>query len=352
MSNSDQLFNTISELVLCHSPSGAEEEIDGLLLEKFSAIGVETWQDQAGNIIAKIPGYTSDSAIAITAHKDEIGSIVKRVGEDGTLEVRPLGGSFPWVYGEGVMDILGDRATIYGILSFGSRHVSHESPQKALQVDQPLFWEDAWIETKCSLAELESVGVRPGTRVVVGKHRKHPFRLKQDYIASYTLDNKASLAILLELAKQVIQPPQDIYLVASAKEEIGAIGALYFTQNQRLDALIALEIIPLAAEYPFQGGEVPVLLSQDKYGIYDEGLNAEIVKAAQSINLPIQHAIIDGFGSDGSIAMKMGHVSRAACLGFPTDNTHGYEIAHLNAIKHCTEILASYMGSKHQIEFA
>mgnify|MGYP000671477184 FL=1 len=342
MSEFDQLFNTITEFVLCHSPSGAEEEIDRALLKKFSAIGVENWQDSAGNIIARIPGQISGSAIAITAHKDEIGTIVKRIGEDGTLEVRRLGGSFPWVYGEGVIDILGDRATIYGILSFGSRHVSHESPQKSQQGDQPLLWEDAWIETKCTVPELESVGVRPGTRVVIGKHRKQPFRLNQDYIASYTLDNKASLAILLDLAQQVKNPPQDIYLVASAKEEIGAIGALYFTQNQRLDALIALEIIPLASEYPFQGGESPVLLSQDKYGLYDEGLNQEIVEAAQAANIPVQRAIIDGFGSDGSIAMKMGHVSRAACLGFPTDNTHGYEIAHLGAIAHCTKILASY----------
>ncbi|NBD16882.1 MAG: M42 family peptidase [Cyanobacteria bacterium] len=342
MSEFSSLFNRIAELVLCHSPSGAEQEIDRTLLEKFTAIGVENWQDEAGNVIARIPGETSDSPLAITAHKDEIGTIVKRIREDGTLEVRRLGGSFPWVYGEGVMDILGDRATLSGILSFGSRHVSHESPQKSQQEDQPLFWENAWVETKCSIEELETAGVRPGTRVVIGKHRKQPFRLNENYIASYTLDNKASLTILLDLAQHIKNPPQDVYLIASAKEEIGAIGALYFTQNQRLGALIALEIIPLAAEYTFQAGVAPVLLSQDKYGLYDDGLNQEIVQAAQGAQVPLQRAIIDGFGSDGSIAMKMGHVSRAACLGFPTDNTHGYEIAHLSAIAHCTEILTYF----------
>jgi len=34
---------------------------------------------------------------------------------------------------------------------------------------------------------------------MVGKHRKRSLRLK-DHIASYTLDNKASVAILLALA--------------------------------------------------------------------------------------------------------------------------------------------------------
>jgi putative aminopeptidase FrvX len=338
----DRLFAKIQELVLCHSPSGLETEIDDLLLEQFQALNLEVWQDRAGNVIAKIPGQDSARAIAITAHKDEIGMIVKSIDDDGCLQVRRLGGSFPWVYGEGVVDILGDREVISGILSFGSRHVSHESPQKAQQIDAPLIWEDAWVETKCSLSELTTLGVRPGTRVVIGKHRKQPFRLK-DYIASYTLDNKASVAILLALAERVQNPPVDIYLVASAKEEVGAIGALYFTQNQTLESLIALEICPLADEYPIESGVAPVLLSQDNYGIYDELLNAEIRTAATKAEVPLQLAIIDGFGSDASIAMKFGHVSRGACLSFPTQNTHGYEIAHLKAISNCIEILATYI---------
>ena len=337
----NRLFDKIQELVLCHSPSGWEMEVDAVLLEQFKALSLEVWQDRAGNVIAKIAGQDSTRAIAITAHKDEIGMIIKSIDDDGCLQVRRLGGSFPWVYGEGVVDILGDKKNISGILSFGSRHVSHESPQKAQQLDTPLIWSDAWVETKCSLSELAIAGVRPGTKVIVGKHRKQPFRLK-DYIASYTLDNKASVAILLALAEQVKNPSVDIYLVASAKEEVGAIGALYFTQNQTLESLIALEICPLADEYPIESGVAPVLLSQDNYGVYDELLNAEIRTAANQAKVPLQLAVIDGFGSDASIAMKFGHVSRGACLSFPTQNTHGYEIAHLGAIANCIKILSNY----------
>ena len=337
----DRLFATIEELVLCHSPSGGESEIDVWLLDRFDQLGVKAWLDAAGNAIALIPGQNPECSVAITAHKDEIGAIVKTVGDEGRVEVRRLGGAFPWVYGEGVVDLLGDNQTISGILSFGSRHVSHESPQKAQQEEEPLTWEDAWIETKCTTQELEAAGVRPGTRMVVGKHRKRPIRLK-DYIGSYTLDNKASVAILLALAELVKQPPFNVYLVASAKEEVGAIGALYFTQRQSLDALIALEICPLAPEYPIEDGEMPVLLSQDGYGIYDEGLNGELRAAAAEAGVPVQLATISGFGSDASIAMKFGHVARAACLGFPTQNTHGYEIAHLAAIANCARILEAF----------
>lgn len=338
MSDYDNLFQTIAELVMHHSPSGAESEINQFLMQRFTALGVEVWHDRADNIIAKIKGKNPDRAIAITAHKDEIGAIVKTVGDEGRVEVRKLGGSFPWVYGEGVVDLLGDTETISGILSFGSRHVSHESPQKVQQEDTPVNWENAWIETKCSAEELEAAGIRAGTRMVVGKHRKHPLRLK-NHIASYTLDNKASVAILLALAETVKQPAVDVYLVASAKEEVGAIGALFFSQNHQLDALIALEICPLSEEYPIKDGESPVILSQDGYGFYDEGLNGELRHCAKQLEMPVQLATISSFGSDASIAMKFGHVARGACLAFPTQNTHGYEIAHLGAIANCIDLL-------------
>ncbi|MEG3848326.1 M42 family peptidase [Microcoleus sp. herbarium19] len=337
----DRLFQTIEELVMLHSPSGVESEINDRLMEKFAALGVKAWIDRADNAIALIPGRNPQRSIAITAHKDEIGALVKTIGEKGRVEVRKLGGAFPWVYGEGVVDLLGDKQTISGILSFGSRHVSHESPQKAQQEKTPLTWENAWIETKCSAEELAEAGIRPGTRMVVGKHRKRPLRMK-DWIASYTLDNKASVAILLALAQCLKEPAVNVYLVASAKEEVGAIGALYFSQRQQLDALIALEICPLAAEYPIEDNENPVLLVQDSYGVYDEGLNGELRTAASAAGVEVQLAVISGFGSDASIAMKFGHVARAACLSFPTQNTHGFEIARLGAIGNCARILKAY----------
>lgn len=103
-----------------------------------------------------------------------------------------------------------------------------------------------------------------------------------------------------------------------------------------------MEICPLAPEYPIRDSENPVLLVQDGYGVYDEGLNAQLRAAATAADVEVQLAVISGFGSDASIAMKFGHVARAACLAFPTQNTHGFEIAHLGAIGNCVAILKAY----------
>lgn len=336
-----RLFDLIERLVYCHSPSGAEEEIDHFLNSRLAELGVEHRQDAAGNILAHIPGRNPGRTLAITAHKDEIAAIVKAVEEEGRISVRKLGGAFPWIYGEGVVDLLGDRRVVSGILSFGSRHVSHESPQKCHQEDKALKWEQVWVETKLSTEELQAAGIRPGTRMVVGKHRKAPFRMG-DYLASYTLDNKASVAILLRLAETLRDPAQDVLLAFTAREEVGAFGAMYLTQEQRVDELIALEICPKSSEYPIVSDRAPVLVSQDGYGLYDEDLNRALAQSARSQGLEIQHLLLNGFGSDASIVMRNGHVPKAACLGFPTDNTHGYEIAHADAILGCLKILEAY----------
>jgi putative aminopeptidase FrvX len=351
MSDQEHFFSLIQDLVMCHSPSGVEAEIDTYLLTYLHRLGIQHTQDPAGNIIALIKGHGEVSErLAITAHKDEIGSLVKSINHQGHLSVRKLGGSFPWVYGEGVVDILADGGTFSGILSFGSRHISHESPQKVFQEKESLHWEDAWIETGLSPEALLQAGVHPGTRVVVGKQRKHPILLGSK-IGSYTLDNKASVAILLKLLQRLQQePPRDgleVNLVFSSREEVGALGALYFTQHQTLDTLIALEVAPVAPEYPILFNENPVLLAQDGYGVYDDTLNHRLARLAQAHNLPLQWAVISGFGSDGSLAMKAGHVPQAACLGFPTQNTHGYEITFLPALRSCLDLLALYCQPEH-----
>jgi putative aminopeptidase FrvX len=100
-----------------------------------------------------------------------------------------------------------------------------------------------------------------------------------------------------------------------------------------------LEICPIAPEYTIKDGAAPVLLAEDGRAIYDVGLGKVIRGAAQRRDIDLQLAVINGFASDGSTTVKNGHVPRAACLGFPTLNTHGYEIAHLAAIRNCAEIL-------------
>ncbi|MAG37599.1 MAG: peptidase M42, partial [Dehalococcoidia bacterium] len=52
-----------------------------------------------------------------------------------------------------------------------------------------------------------------------------------------------------------------------------------------------------------------------------------------------QEAVLSAFGSDAGLARKAGAVPRSACVGFPAENSHGYEVAHLGGMLNCGRLL-------------
>jgi putative aminopeptidase FrvX len=338
-----EFLDLIQKLVLAHAPSGHEAEVDAVLQAEFGARCEAVSQDAAGNLIAYLPGRQPGRAVGITAHKDEIGMIVKRVDPSGRLSVRQIGGAQPWVYGEGVVDVLGDREVVSGILSFGTRHVSDESPHHAFR-SVPVTWEGAWIETKLSPAELQEKGIHVGTKAVIGRHRKQPFRLGP-YLAGYALDCKVAAAILVYLLDQFQEEPpaRDTYLVATSQEEVGIQGAAFFARTHALETLIAIEVGPVADEYQTVNDGRPILLYQDATFLYSEGLTRDLAAAGQRLGIDTQYACVTNFGSDASVSYRYGYVPQAACIGYPTENTHGFEIAHLEGIENTAKLLAEYL---------
>ena len=154
------------------------------------------------------------------------------------------------------MDVLGDREQLTGVLSFGSRHISDESPNKE-QTEKAVRWRDAWVETMRDEAALATAGVRPGSRVVPTAYRKRPVRLGPDgeYVASYAIDDKGAVAGLLDLAARLTEPPRcDVELAFTSREEIGCVGASFYTGRTDASSLIALEVTPVAKEYRITSG--------------------------------------------------------------------------------------------------
>jgi putative aminopeptidase FrvX len=340
----DRLFESLSELVALHSPSGVEEAVDAYLRERLAALG-EPAVDAAGNIVLRVPGRERSAAVAVLAHKDEIGAMVKRVEDAGRLVVAKVGGSFPWVWGEGPVDVLGDRAAVPGVLSFGARHVSDESPQKQ-QNEQAVRWRDAWVETKLTAEALEAAGVHAGSRVVPSRQRKTAVRLgaEGEFVGSYAIDDKGAVAGLLLLAERLETPRCDVELVFTAREEIGCHGASFYAEHTECEALVAFEVTPVAEEYRIAAGPEPVLIAADSHGPLHDGLGRELAEAAAAADLAMRHAVVSNFGSDASRALAAGNVARAACVAFATENTHGFEIAHLDGIANCVTVLERWLA--------
>ncbi len=342
----DSIHASLVELCGRHSPSGMEHEVDAYLLERLAAMGGEPTVDGAGNIVLRVAGRGDGPPVALLAHKDEIGGLVKRVEENGRLVAVTLGDAHPWIWGEGVVEVLGRRDTVTGVLSFGARHVSEESPQRKQLDKEPVRWRNAWIETKLDAATLEAAGVTAGSRVVPARSRKTPVRLGSDgeYIAAHALDNKGSVAALLELAALLNAPRCDVDLVFTSREEIGCQGAQWYARRTDAEALVAVEVVPVAKEYAIDPGPEPVLVRADASGPLDDGLAGELEDAATAAGLHMRHCALTRYGSDASTVLDTGRVARSACLAFATENTHGFEIAHLDGIASCVTVLERWLA--------
>src|SRR5437764_12181809 len=108
----ERLLELLRLLLPAHSPGGDEGEVDRLLLPHCRDCCKDVRQDAAENVIGVVPGKRRDRPLIVTAHKDEVGMIVKRLEPDGSLRIDALGGIPPWKYGEGPVDILARRGVL------------------------------------------------------------------------------------------------------------------------------------------------------------------------------------------------------------------------------------------------
>ena len=76
------------------STTGQYKELQGLLCGILDELGYAYTVTRKGGVIAELGG-TGD-AIAVTAHLDDIGLMVRYVNADGTLNVCPVGGLYPF----------------------------------------------------------------------------------------------------------------------------------------------------------------------------------------------------------------------------------------------------------------
>ncbi len=350
----EQNFQLLQKLISARGPCGQEDEVREICKEELRSITEEIWTDPAGNLIGKIPGTESNgsNALRIMVHMDELSLIVKRINEDGSLRVNPLGGIFPFTYGQGPVDIMGDKEICPGVLSFGCMHTTKETahihkmlPEEHRGLGKTPVWEDVSVFTGKSLRELKEIGIHPGTRVVIAQARRQLFSFG-DYIAGYFLDNRAAIFVALAGLKKMkakgAKAKKDIYFVATCSEEIGAHGASYAARTLPGEVTLAIDVGPVAKEYQTNLSAAPIIVYQDTIGLYDKGICDTLLSLGTSLGLHPQCAVWGSYGSDASLAQSRGQAAKSGLLCFPVENTHGYEIMHKHSLDQCAKLLEAY----------
>jgi putative aminopeptidase FrvX len=281
----------------------------------------------------------------VVAHKDEIGMAVTAVREDGRLSVENCGGSRPWKYGEGPIDLLTDSGEVVrGILSVGSVHTK-TGPVPQLDRDRALTWDLVSVFTGLSAAELAGKGIHVGSRAVVAKERKG-LQWLGDYVAAFALDDRmgvvAMIAALTEMAKLDSAARPDLYCVAAHGEEVGFLGAVYAARKIGPEVCIALDTSPVAHGTPVELDPRPVIWYKEK-AYHNKDICDRLLALGDELGFGAQACMYDGSASDAGRIKELGLTGKTACFGFARDNSHGFEITHRDSIVNVAKLLTAYL---------
>lgn len=330
----------LQEFVSAYGPPGQEDEIRQALIDHVTALELNFEVDAKGNLLVWLGEGTPN--VVVTAHMDEIAMLVRSIEADGSLLVGSLGGLYPWKLGEGPVDILTPSEAIPGVLGFGGIHTEDGRATSVKAREKAIAWDMARVFTGIPADDLRTMGVRPGTRVVVSKGRRK-LRRMGDFVAGHFLDDRADLVAWLLVLQEIKDLGLNVVFAATAAEEVGGEGALFLLSSLRPSVCIALELGANVPDAPVKITGDPTVWANDGYAataVRDLELLAEI---GDDLGLDLQFQAFSRGGSDASCAASHGLCARPITLGLPMENSHGYEVMHRDAMEELARVTVALL---------
>ncbi|MFT5367085.1 MAG: putative aminopeptidase FrvX [Candidatus Latescibacterota bacterium] len=350
----DPNVRLLTDLLAIPSPSGREEGMAAFIVDHISKLGHTAQQDAQGNVWVEIVGQDPDKGkLALASHMDELAMVITNICPDGTLSVRPSGGLHPWKLGECPVEIVCDGpATIGAHLCFGSTHTTDPSdPNTQFATGaRGITWPHTYLVTGLTPDQLKEAGVRVGsTAVPVASVRgPHLFGPQDDpLLSAWILDNRGGTLTLLKLLERMIRmdqtPARTTCLCFMVQEESGLIGARGWSARNPVEIFIAVDSSPMPRNQQLTLDGRPAIWSKDSSMHFDQGLIQDLAKAAQKAGTEMQYAVYDRAASDASGVLDAGHAPRGATMGYPRENSHGYEIVRLSVFDNLIATLFEYL---------
>ncbi|WP_218566304.1 osmoprotectant NAGGN system M42 family peptidase [Vallicoccus soli] len=341
----DYLRETMLELLRMPSPSGRTDSVMQLVGEHLTKLGVSTTVTRRGVLRATLPGELPGSSRAVAVHADTIGCMVKRLKDNGRLEVVPVGThSARFAEGAHVTIFVDDLETIYTgtvipLLSSGHNYGDAVDTQGVgwehveVRVDEPVG----------GAADLAALGIQVGDFVALDAS---PQVTPNGFVKSRHLDDKAGVAACLAAYKALTEAgvgiPVTAHLLVTIGEEVG-VGATHGLDDSVAE-LVAVDNAVVADGQQSREETVNIGM-HDSTGPFDYHLTRRLLALAREHHLPVRRDIYRFYRSDAAPAVESGLELRTALVGFGIDSSHGHERTHLDGVRAVAELLVLYLQS-------
>lgn len=328
------------KLLAIDSTTGQFREIQNYILSESEAMGFPVTVSHKGGVIADLGG--EGNTLALSAHLDDIGLMVRRINPDGTLNVCSVGGLHPfYCVTENVRVYTREGKVFTGSVcrTPNSVHVTEEELRATLPdyrknvcvvLDEPVY----------SAADTRALGVESGDVIAL----EHRFTMSNGYIKSRFIDDKASAAVLLSVMKYIkehaVKLSRRVLVYFSLYEEIGH-GTVWLPEDVR--DFIAVDIAPTGPDQNSEEHKVSIFAKDSRYPYHWE-LTNELRAAAIRAGVDyVMDVFTPHYGSDGDGSVAAGYDIRHAAIGPGTANSHGYERTHIDGLKNTYALLMAYL---------
>lgn len=331
------MIETLQRLVEIPSPSGMTDEAIRFAEKELTELGVSTTRLHKGALLATFPGR-SDKARLLTAHVDTLGAMVKEILPSGRLRLTQVGG-YAWtaIEGENCLVHREDGEPVEGTI------LVHQSSVHVYKDTNSAERSAANIEVRLdmnvhSTEEVRELGIEVGDFVSFDPR----FNVtKSGYIKSRHLDDKASVAILLDLAKDLTEQdlPHTVHYLISNYEEVGFGGNAGIPHD--VVEYIAVDMGALGDGQHSDEYTVSIC-AKDSSGPYDLGLRRQFTSLCKAHEIAYKVDIYPFYGSDASAAIRAGYDVKHALVGPGIESSHSYERTHETSLEATRELLYRY----------
>ncbi|GAA0353623.1 M42 family metallopeptidase [Alkalibacterium iburiense] len=340
MFNKEETVSFLKEILSINSPTGYTQQAIKFLEKSLEEVGYETERTPKGNLLVKVEGKDTSITRGLSAHVDTLGLMVRSINSDGTLALTKLGGPLtPTLDGEycDVITRTGETYTGTILSKSPSIHVFKDASTKQRDIDNLIVRLDERVENK---EDAQNLGIQNGDIIA---YDPKVVVTESGFIKSRFLDDKASVAILVSLLKDMkkhsLQPSTNLTFIFSTYEEVGH-GASWIPED--ITELLAVDMGCIGDDLDCTEFDVSIC-AKDSSGPYDYDLTTRLINFAKESELNFAVDIYPMYGSDASAALKAGANIKAALIGPGVSSSHGMERTHTDAIENTYELLLKYI---------
>jgi tetrahedral aminopeptidase len=323
----------IKKLVEITGPSGYETAVREAVRAEIAGLVDDIRVDALGSLIARKGSKTADGMrVMLSAHMDEIGIIATHIDENGFVRFTSIGGvRVANCIGGRVQFLNGARGLIY------TEKLENPSIQPAM--DQLYIDLGATSRANCP--------VKVGDLAAF----ERPFLDLNGRLVSKAMDDRVSVAVMIEALRAIQTTPHEIFFVFSTQEEVGLRGAT--TAGYGIDPELALAVdvtfagdTPKGVKMEVALGKGPAIKVRDGGMLADSRVVRWMVDTAEKAGIPYQLEVLEGGTTDAKAIQLVRAGVLAGCISIPTRYIHSpSEMVDLQDVQQAVRLLVELVSN-------